>query len=73
MPPARRPSGRARTNPFAAEDTALPGRMLVLLSRLHRGEAPGAQPGVGGGAAPARTAEPGSRDAVRPQGSGLPD
>jgi hypothetical protein len=27
-----------RTAPLTAEDTALPGRMLMLLSRLHRNE-----------------------------------
>ncbi|AWN48765.1 hypothetical protein DK419_22430 [Methylobacterium terrae] len=27
-----------RTAPLTAEDTALPGRMLMLLSRLHRSE-----------------------------------
>ncbi|MGX7705309.1 hypothetical protein [Methylobacterium sp. Gmos1] len=27
-----------RAAPLTAEDTALPGRMLVLLSRLHRSE-----------------------------------
>ncbi|SFU85765.1 hypothetical protein SAMN02799631_02738 [Methylobacterium sp. 174MFSha1.1] len=29
---------RRRAAPLTAEDTALPGRMLMLLSRLHRAE-----------------------------------
>jgi hypothetical protein len=39
-PPARRLRRRVRASqPLAAEDTALPGHLLVLLSRLHRAEA----------------------------------
>ncbi len=39
-PPLRRgtPRSGARAAPLTAEDTALPGRMLMLLSRLHRSE-----------------------------------
>ncbi|GJD63668.1 hypothetical protein [Methylobacterium frigidaeris] len=36
--PVLRDPHRRRAAPLTAEDTALPGRMLVLLSRLHRSE-----------------------------------
>ncbi|GJD98125.1 hypothetical protein GMJLKIPL_0032 [Methylobacterium isbiliense] len=41
---SRRDRRRARTNPFSAEETALPGHLLVLLSRLHRVEGEAASP-----------------------------
>jgi hypothetical protein len=37
-PTLRDSAARRRSAPLTAEDTALPGRMLVLLSRLHRSE-----------------------------------
>ncbi|WP_407526350.1 hypothetical protein [Methylobacterium oryzisoli] len=42
--PTRRGRRRTRTNPLAAEETALPGHLLVLLSRLHRAEGEAASP-----------------------------
>ncbi|TGD99311.1 hypothetical protein [Methylobacterium nonmethylotrophicum] len=36
--PVRDTLNRRRAALLTAEDTALPGRMLVLLSRLHRSE-----------------------------------
>jgi hypothetical protein len=36
--PAPYPATWRRAAPLTAEDTALPGRMLMLLSRLHRSE-----------------------------------
>ena len=36
--PARDAAPWRRAAPLTAEDTALPGRMLMLLSRLHRSE-----------------------------------
>lgn len=38
LPVLRDTTIRRRAAPLTAEDTALPGRMLMLLSRLHRNE-----------------------------------
>ncbi|WP_244424653.1 hypothetical protein [Methylobacterium nodulans] len=39
----RRGPRAARVNPFPADETALPGHLLVLLSRLHRAETAAAE------------------------------
>ncbi|AWB19927.1 hypothetical protein DA075_02415 [Methylobacterium currus] len=45
-----------RAAPLTAEDTALPGRMLMLLSRLHRNEMQRMAESDAAGAAPSQGA-----------------
>ncbi|MFE1603113.1 hypothetical protein [Methylobacterium sp. ID0610] len=43
-PLARRVPQPIRVNPISTDETALPGHLLVLLSRLHRAEIAATEP-----------------------------